>query len=687
MILHNFKARLLVAVLTILIMPLATAGQTLHRELEITLALDSESISVTESLQFPAGTGQVKFSLRSGFKPETSDGRLVRIDNRFSPVQTERFQLTGLPDSGKVQLRYGGQMASANRRGMAGMPDFQVAGTGVYLDGSSRWRAHFDDFPLSSFTLKVQAPDGWEFLSQGQRQQQGNEFIFSQQQPQDDIYLLGGKFVRYARQHNGIELAVLLLEADANLANTYLDTSARYIDLYSELLGKYPYPAFSVVENRWQTGYGMPGFTLLGSRVLRLPFILHTSLPHEILHNWWGNGVFVDYQDGNWSEGLTAYLADHYVKELRGGDAEYRRKANERYVNFAATGRDFPLNQFLSRHSEASQAVGYSKALMLFHMIRQQLGDEKFFANLRQFWSDYRFEYASFSQLLSALFNDSTLQTSNFSRQWLAEPGAPKLGLVNTDLQQRDGRYLLQATLEQQQPGNSYELAVPVVIQFADGSSERELISMTTRQLPISWQFERQPTRLQVDPTYDVFRLLLDEERPSTLGRLLGAKQQLMVLPAASDKDELAAWQQLASQWQRQFGNIKQVFDDELDSLPADQPTWLLGWNNRLLDTNRSRFNGNGQLLEPGLATLQDQSYSRSKHALVLLDPDNLRPPLGFIGADDASTIRALARKLPHYKSYGRLLFDLDSAQNRLREHLPVTGSPLSVSLAMPTTE
>ena len=58
----------------------------------------------------------------------------------------------------------------------------------------------------------------------------------------------------------------------------------------------------------------MPSFTLLGAKVIRLPFIVSSSYPHEILHNWWGNGVFVDVQQGNWCEGLTAYLADHLLQ-------------------------------------------------------------------------------------------------------------------------------------------------------------------------------------------------------------------------------------------------------------------------------------------------------------------------------------------------------------------------------------
>ena len=65
--------------------------------------------------------------------------------------------------------------------------------------------------------------------------------------------------------------------------------------------------------------------------MIRLPFILHTSYPHEILHNWWGNSVYVDGASGNWCEGLTAYLADHLIREGQGRGAEYRLDTLKKY--------------------------------------------------------------------------------------------------------------------------------------------------------------------------------------------------------------------------------------------------------------------------------------------------------------------------------------------------------------------
>ena len=146
----------------------------------------------------------------------------------------------------------------------------------------------------------------------------------------------------------------------------------------------------------------MPSYTLLGPQVIRFPFILTSSYPHEILHNWWGNSVFVDYATGNWCEGLTAYMADHLIQEQRGQGEEYRRDTLQKYRSYVKDGRDFPLTEFRSRHSAATEAVGYGKTLMLFHMLRQRLGDDGFRQWAARFYRENRGKQASFSDIRKA---------------------------------------------------------------------------------------------------------------------------------------------------------------------------------------------------------------------------------------------------------------------------------------------
>src|SRR5258707_15114299 len=143
---------------------------------------------------------------------------------------------------------------------------------------------------------------------------------------------MAAPFSEYSRDAGSVQAFAFLRKPDQALADRYLDATAQYLDMYNGLLGPYPYSKFALVENFWETGYGMPSFTLLGEQVIRFPFILHSSYPHELLHNWWGNGVFVDLARGEWCEDLTAHHTDHPIA-LHGIPRPHHRRAHRPRVS------------------------------------------------------------------------------------------------------------------------------------------------------------------------------------------------------------------------------------------------------------------------------------------------------------------------------------------------------------------
>jgi aminopeptidase N len=667
------------------------AAESIHHQLNVSLNPAENSISVSDIVQLPAGTVSTEFSLRNGLTVEAVGAELTPLIESGTG-RLRHYRINRLPADGKVQLSYAGKIISEKTVGPFAMPESVLDAENVYLDAGSAWLPVFRNLPLYTFSLHVEAQQNWQIISQGKRIDVSGGYTFDMPQPQDDIYLIGGPYRRYSKVYDGIEIVVYLSEADAELAADYLKTSAHYISLYSDWIGRYPYAKFAVVENRWQTGYGMPSFTLLGSRVIRLPFILNTSLPHEILHNWWGNGVYIDFSRGNWSEGLTAYMSDHFNSEQQGKGREYRRKALERYANFAAKQSDFALAEFRSRHDEASQAIGYSKALMLFHMIRKQSGDNVFNSNIRQFWQRYKFRYANFVDLIQQLYTDSAAgndkRVERFIDQWLIRTGAPEISLDNVSVDKKDDGFLLSIEVSQQQQGPVYELQLPIEISLQGETNKyRENILLTEKNNRIIFTFDKQPVALTLDPDYDVFRLLNTNERPATLGRLFGAKKQLLVMPADATTEQLSAWRQLAAAWSRRYNNVELVFDDAIKTIPEGTALWLLGWNNRLLKdrqkylTSTSEMSSQdafSQALTGTTATIDGKLLHADEYAVILLDADNRRTPLGFIGAQDPGTIAAIAGKLPHYSTYGTLVFQLPEVNNIIKKHLPVLDSPMS---------
>ncbi|MCW8852456.1 MAG: M1 family aminopeptidase [Gammaproteobacteria bacterium] len=668
-----------------------SAAETIHHDLHVKLRPSENIISVIDSIQLPAGTDSTEFSLRNGLTIKATGIELTLL-GESDTGRLRHYQINRVPADGKVQLSYEGKIVSEKTVGPFDMPESALDTENVYLDAGSAWLPVFKSFPLHTSSLEVEAPMNWQFISQGKRSDVPGGYTFDMPHPQDDLYLIAGPYQRYSIDHDGIEIVVYLYQEDASLAENYLQASAHYISLYNDWIGRYPYAKFAVVENRWQTGYGMPSFTLLGSRVIRLPFILNTSLPHEILHNWWGNGVYVDISRGNWSEGLTAYMSDHFNSKQQGKDREYRRKALERYANFAAEDDDFALSDFRSRHDDASQAVGYSKASMLFHMLRMQSGDDVFDDNIKRFWQRYQFAYANFIDLIQQLHSDTDNHNDEeyrrFVEQWLIRTGAPVLSLDDVSVKKQEDGYSLSIKVRQLQQGPAYRLQVPIEVTVrGDTRRHRENIQLTEKSNLITFKFDKQPQAVTLDPDYDVFRLLHADERPASLGRLFGANKQLLVMPADATAGQIKAWRELAATWSRRYKNVELVFDNEIKTIPDDVSLWLLGWNNALLKDRQQYFTSQYQLsttqtfsqsLSGNTVTIGEQQMHADRHAVVLLDADNRRTPLGFIGAQAPEVIAAMASKLPHYSSYGRLVFELPEVNNIIKQNLPVLNSPMS---------
>ena len=165
--------------------------------------------------------------------------------------------------------------------------------------------------------------------------------------------------------------------------------------------------------------------------MIRFPFILHSSYPHEILHNWWGNSVFVDWETGNWCEGLTAYLADHLIKEGQGRGAEYRRDTLKKYRELRARRARLPAHASSARATPAAtEAVGYGKSLMVFHMLRRRLGDEAFAArHCGRFYRQHRWSRRRGPTSTRVFSEVAGRGPGPFFAQWVERTGAPALEL------------------------------------------------------------------------------------------------------------------------------------------------------------------------------------------------------------------------------------------------------------------
>jgi aminopeptidase N len=698
---------------------LISAHQVIRHELHVVLQPDHHTLQVTDSITLPetlhpSDAERQYFALHAGLSPLplTSGVQLVRQPTATLPVPgdsrtsaggsrllLERYAVMLPTGTRTFALQYQGAIRHASlQQGPQdawSVPEVSgmLATEGVYLSSATYWYPRFND-ELVTFTLDVQLPRTWEVVSQGKRTRHArvNEATYVRWESpavQEDIYLVGGPLTEYRQPAGPVQAMVFLRTPDALLAQKYLDATAQYLRLYNALLGPYPYPKFALVENSWESGYGMPSFTLLGSKVIRLPFIVSSSYPHEILHNWWGNGVFVDVQQGNWCEGLTAYLADHLLQEQRGSAVAYRRATLQRYTDYVSTYSEIPLTAFRTRHSAATAAIGYGKALMFFHMLRQQVGDDAFIRALQAFYRDNLFQRANFDALHRAFASVTGEDMSEVFQQWVTRPGAPELRLSAATVQPDGQGYSLSAVLNQVQPGPAYHVQVPLAVSLqGQEQAWQTTVTMAEKRLEFTLHLPAQPWRMDVDPEFDFFRRLHREEIPPALTQLFGNDKVLLLLPAAAIAELKQGYHQLAQAWHQASSQALEIrWDQEIEALPMDRAVWLLGWENRFLPEVTTALTPYGVGLTPEGVRLEGTPLTRAQHAVVLTvrHPQNPQQTLAWVAVQNVAALPGLGRKLPHYGTYSFLGFTGDEPVNIVKGQWPVLASPMSV-LLMPAT-
>jgi len=421
---------------------------------------------------------------------------------------------------------------------------------GIYLSGESQW---YLDQPgsLSIYRIQVALPDGWTAVTQGKPQRTapcpaercgttGFQLEdWSPTPPTEALTLVANRFVvntRDWRANSGqsVQLATYLFPDEAALADEYLDATARYLEAYIPLLGPYPFETFAVVENFFASGLGMPSFTLLGSGVIKRHYVQPYALGHEIVHSWIGNSVFNRVDKGNWVEGLTTYLANYYWHELVGDRAqahEQRRLMLRGYNLHVPPDRDYPVGQFTHKYDERDNAIGYQKAAMVFHLLRQELGDDRFWAMVKRLTKDLRGHRAEWRDIerLASEVNGHDLRW--FFAQWVERSGAPNLALQSATAHagppNDSSRFHLQVTIIQS--GEPFLVPVPLRIQMDGGREQRVTQRLSQASETLSIGLSAKPLSIDLDPDTMVLRRIPRQALPPALNHFVTDRHRLVV--------------------------------------------------------------------------------------------------------------------------------------------------------------
>lgn len=507
--------------------------------------------------------------------------------------------------------------------------------------------------PLQLMTYRLHAalPPGFQAISEADRiestaGEKAYFFTFYFAHPLDHLTFIASAHYKVLKDKSGdTDIYAYFFDEDMGLAKEYIGHAKIYFDLYRKMIGPYPYARFSIVENIFPTGYSMPTYTLLGRDVVRLPFIVRTSLGHEILHQWFGNSVYIDYEKGNWAEGLTTYLADYYYEDKRGGGAEYRKQILIDYQAYVNRDNVFPLREFKGRTDYSSKTIGYGKAAMLFHMLKMQLGEDTFYKAIRDFVQGNSFRNAAWADLLSSFESASYADLKSFFNEWLERTDLPQLQAGSASLTESAGHYKIEFELKQ--TNKPFTLIVPISIYTAAGK-ETFNFRVDKKINRISFDTGLKPVKMVIDEDCDLMRMLSPEEFPPVIARLIGDKNTVLLVPSSK----------------------KEIYKKVIDTFAAMGTTVT---EPSAIDESALR---NSSLIilgddNPMLKRI-NRSYKKPSGGFnieVLENPFDREKVVALIVAESAQEADAALPKIFHYGKYSKLAFR--NGRNTVKETAP----------------
>ena len=329
-------------------------------------------------------------------------------------------------DVRSIRIKYHG----APTRGIRFFPDE------VYTAFStSEWMVCNDDpADRATFSLRLIVPKGLRVAASGQmkRESEYNGARVSDWEQTTPIptFVFGfsaGKFIEANEKEGLITLRYLGRNRTQEQLRRIFRVTGAALRYYRSRSGvAYAETAYTQVLAQGEIEQEAAAFTLLsedyGVKVLQKADDTWL-IAHELAHQWWGIGVACqDWTDFWLNEGMATFMANSFL-EQQYGNARYvaeMDRSRRQYEEAKIAGKDRPLSfTGWKTPQEASGPIPYHKGAWVLHLMRQKLGEQKFWKGIEIYTGMYFGKNARSGDLQSVMEAVSGQDLKAFFDEWV----------------------------------------------------------------------------------------------------------------------------------------------------------------------------------------------------------------------------------------------------------------------------
>jgi len=493
--------------------PRQTAVDVLHYDVAVELQDGSDLLAGTTRVRFESrrdGVDRLRLDFEGLTVEAASSGgqpRPFRHEGGRLEVELERPLARG--EIGVVEVRYhgrpeGGLLIGRNAHGR------RVAFAENWPDHAHRWFPCLDHpYDKATVEVAVVAPERFDVVAPGRLREtrallDGRRLTrWSQSIPIPTYCMVIGvaEFaVEPAGVVAGVPLSIWAYPQDRAAAARKFGRSALVLQFLIDTVGPYPFEKLAQVQSTTRIG-GMENASAIfyAETAFQKEPVTESPVPHEIVHQWFGDSVTPGDWDHLWvSEGFATYFDALFYERLEGAPALKTRmaRAAEPVKEFHLKRPAPIIDPDLADIPKKLNPFNYQKGAWVLHMLRRLLGDEPFFRAVRAFYQRHAGGNALTEDVQRVMEAEAGASLATFFRQWFYQPGIPEYRVVwRWDARSRQA----EVTFEQAQAGGLFD--APVELSFAVGNAqERRTVRVAERRQTVRLDLPGRPSSLVLDP-------------------------------------------------------------------------------------------------------------------------------------------------------------------------------------------
>lgn len=388
-----------------------------------------------------------------------------------------------------------------------------------YLMYAARWfpfHNYASDFATSDITLSV--PGGMQVVgfSDTPVTSAGGKFRFTQMKPGLVGNFAYSKFAQRTLRIGEYELQFNTRPGFDTLVQDYGETLGKALEYYTKKFGNADFGKKLIVaqiDDESLDFYSSMGMLFVSSREFEQERrITEERLQREAAMQWWGLSVGLKSFDDAWlSQGLSEYSAF----SLRESDADaaklegLRRELLEKSLTFEQTASLHRAPGNLDDQSTAYQYIMYAKGALVFKLLRDTMGEQKFDQLLRTYLAENRGKNVSIDDFEKLVSRVAGQPMRYFFARWVEGTGVPEFTADYLIIRTRGGKFVARGTVKQ----NYDNLRLPVDVQLrSEGEQGLKTVTLDMQDSSADFNIEStgKPIAVVIDPNYKLLRISSD---------------------------------------------------------------------------------------------------------------------------------------------------------------------------------